>query len=485
MSSQSQVLREYLVSLGFQVNKDAQRSFDATLGKTHFNVAGLGKAVVGVTTATLAMVTVFARSMERMYYSSKLAESTVSNLQAVDFAARGIGLGGDQMKGALEGMARAMRTNPGLKGLVESFGIKVTGRDMSDVAVDLVDTLRKMPFYVGSQYAGLFGIDPDTFLLLSQGLEKFKEMAALRKQMAKDAGVDADEAARASIEYGNMFRNLMERVGLLKDAVAIALLKPATRFVEILDTGITRLTRMLTSAQQQAPALEAELKKVNPAGTPAAAATTLAAKMRESIWNWLTTGKAFVSSPGDRKTSGFVGGAAQQVDPAKLFSELESSFGLPPGILDKIWARESNRGDPRFMKSPAGAEGHMGFMPQTAKRFGVDPYDLSSAAKGTARYLKLLLERYNGDEQLAAMAYNAGEGRIDRYLAGQGKPLASETLGYGEAISGRPVILQQQTTIAIQGGPDAAATARAVAGEQNSVNNELGSVLRNQIGAVR
>ena len=153
-------------------------------------------------------------------------------------------------------------------------------------------------------------------------------------------------------------------------------------------------------------------------------------------------------------------------------------------MLDKIWARESNRGDPRFMKSSAGAEGHMGFMPGTAKRFGVDPHDLKSAATGAAKYLQLLLERYDGDDQLAAMAYNAGEGRIDKYLAGQGKPLASETLGYGAAISGRPVVVQQTTTISVSGA-DAASTARAVAGEQNGVNRELGSVVRNQVGAVR
>ncbi len=55
-------------------------------------------------------------------------------------------------------------------------------------------------------------------------------------------------------------------------------------------------------------------------------------------------------------------------------------------------------------------------MPATARRFGVDdPHDPEENLKGSAQYLRWLLERYSGDVRLALAAYNAGEGAVDKY----------------------------------------------------------------------
>lgn len=479
MAASSSILREYLISLGFRVNNDSQRVFDGAIAKTNFNVVSLGKTVLGVATAAQAMVAIFARSMERMYYASRIAESTVGNLKAIDFAARSIGVGGDQMQAAIQGVARAMRLNPGLQGLVESFGVKVTGRDKSDVAVDLVDALRKMPFYIGSQYAALFGIDSDTLLLLGEGLDKFKQAADLRKQMAADAGLDTGKAAEAAKEYSQQLREIQELFGILKDTAMVALLEPMREVAAVVKEVLKDWTQFAKTPVRLTDGngvggffrkLGEALGIVGPLG----GGVELSKGVRDSADNWI--------DKGGRRAGGKVGSTSAA--PTDLFGQLERQYRLPAGLLDKIWAKESNRGDPRYMKSSAGAEGHFQFMPDTAKRFGVDPYDLTSAATGAAKYFQLLLERYEGDVQLASMAYNAGEGRIDKFLAGQGSPLAYETINYGAAISGRPVMIHQLTNINVSSSdPDAAG--RAVASEQRGVNSELGSVFRNQVGAVR
>lgn len=490
MASQSQILREYLVSLGFQVNKDSQRVFDTTLGKTNLNVKALGLAVVSVTTATLAMVTQFARGMEKMYYSSRLAESTVGNMQAMSFAAKSVGVEGANMEGALKGMAAAIRSNPGLKSLVESFGIKVTGRDMSDVATDLLGTLRKMPFYVGSQYAGLFGIDPDTYLLLTESLEKFKQMAELRKEMAKDAGVDADEAARASLEYSQLLRNLTERVSLLKDALAIALLPTATKFIAILDEGVTRLTKMITNAHQQAPALNAELKKVTPDGSGGVwgAYTAIAGKTREALWNWITTGKAFVND-GKQKVSGVVGNTGSM--------DLTQPLGLRnnnPGNLRSWGNTPTSGGFAQFGDMRDGLSAMAGNL-LAYSRQGVNTVDgiikrwaPASDNNNTGAYIahvsKLMgvkagdaLDMQNPDTLAALM------GAITQHENGR-NPFSMDELRQSAMSRLSPVVLQQQTTIHVHGG-DASATGRAVAGEQSRVNQDAAAILRNQVGAVQ
>lgn len=108
-----------------------------------------------------------------------------------------------------------------------------------------------------------------------------------------------------------------------------------------------------------------------------------------------------------------IGDAAQrhEVDPVLLtaMAEVESAF------------------DARAV-SHKGASGLLQLMPETAKRFGVgDVFDASQNADGGARYLRWLLERYEGRTELALAGYNAGEAAVDRY---QGIPPFPETRAY-------------------------------------------------------
>lgn len=69
-----------------------------------------------------------------------------------------------------------------------------------------------------------------------------------------------------------------------------------------------------------------------------------------------------------------------------------------------------------WIKSPVGAGGLMQFMPGTAARFGINPFDERQAIFGGSRYLGFLLRRYNGNVLSALAGYNAGEGAVDAFL---------------------------------------------------------------------
>ena len=66
--------------------------------------------------------------------------------------------------------------------------------------------------------------------------------------------------------------------------------------------------------------------------------------------------------------------------------------------------------------SPKNAMGLMQLIPETAERFGVRyPFNAEQNVRGGLAYLRWLLQRFNGDVALAAAAYNAGEGAVDRF----------------------------------------------------------------------
>jgi hypothetical protein len=111
------------------------------------------------------------------------------------------------------------------------------------------------------------------------------------------------------------------------------------------------------------------------------------------------------------------------------------AHGLPVGFFARLIWQES-RFD-QWARSPAGARGVAQFMPPTAAEYGLrDPFDPIESVAASARFLRQLRDQF-GNLGLAAAAYNAGGGRIKKWLSGE-SALPEETQNYVHIITGHP-----------------------------------------------
>lgn len=103
---------------------------------------------------------------------------------------------------------------------------------------------------------------------------------------------------------------------------------------------------------------------------------------------------------------------AQRIDASIQKAAID--YDLPAELIRGVIQAESNF-QVRAV-SPAGAQGLMQLMPATARDLGVDdPFDIRQNIDGGARYLRQMLDMFDGDVKRALSAYNAGPGTVMKY----------------------------------------------------------------------
>lgn len=127
------------------------------------------------------------------------------------------------------------------------------------------------------------------------------------------------------------------------------------------------------------------------------------------------------AAPPGRAPRGPSGNSGMTPEIARAIAFGAEQFGVDEAVLVGMGAIESRNYDPAVISgkvlSPRGAAGMMQFMPETAKRFGIDPTDVAQSAIGAAAYMRAHLDMFGGDYDKAMAAYNWGEGAVQKAVA--------------------------------------------------------------------
>lgn len=217
----AETIKDFLVSLGFDIDEAGAAKFDSVLAGTTANAIKMGLAVEGVALSVVAYTAKIASGLDNLYWASQRTGATVQGIQSIGYAVSQMGGSADAARGSLESLSRFVRNNPGAEGFLNRLGVQTRDargnmRDMAAIFTGVGQKLSSMPYYRANQYAQMLGIDENTLMAMRRGVGGFSGQYSA---MAKAIGFNADEAARSSNKFMTSLREFGAMAGMARDKI--------------------------------------------------------------------------------------------------------------------------------------------------------------------------------------------------------------------------------------------------------------------------
>lgn len=217
----AETIKDFLVSLGFDIDEAGAEKFDSVLAGTTANAIKMGLAVEGAALTVVAFTAKIASGLDNLYWASQRTGATVQGIQSIGYAVSQVGGSVDAARSSLESLSRFVRNNPGAEGFLNRLGVQTRDasgnmRDMAAIFTGVGQKLSSMPYYRANQYAQMLGIDENTLIAMRRGVGGFSGQYSA---MAKAIGFNADEAARSSNKFMTSLREFGAMAGMARDKI--------------------------------------------------------------------------------------------------------------------------------------------------------------------------------------------------------------------------------------------------------------------------
>ena len=194
----NEVIRSFLVSLGFKSDEESLRKFTGDISTATKAVFALASAVETVAVGVAAGIARFASNLEALYFASQRTGASATQLKALDLAAQNLGASAGEAVEGVEGLAAAIRTNPGniglLQGLLAKLGLTLKFNadgsiNAADALLKFIQVAKTMPYFQAQQFGGQLGISEGLLYQLTHGGDLSGEMQKALK-IASEGGFD-------------------------------------------------------------------------------------------------------------------------------------------------------------------------------------------------------------------------------------------------------------------------------------------------------
>lgn len=214
-------IKSFLVSLGFEIDGDGAAKFDATIMGVTKAFINLGAVVEETALSVVAFTTKIASNLDDLYWASQRTGVTAVGIQSIEYAVSQAGGSAATARSSLENLAKFLRTDPGGEGFLNQLGVQTRDasgqvRTLETVFGELGKTLSAMPDSLAGEYASKMGIDENTLMAMRRGLGDY---SAQYSSMAKAIGYNADQAAVSSNKFMTSVHAFDEMTGMVRDKI--------------------------------------------------------------------------------------------------------------------------------------------------------------------------------------------------------------------------------------------------------------------------
>ncbi|MEM8257836.1 hypothetical protein Q4R52_16900, partial [Morganella morganii] len=252
--SSAETLRDFLVSLGFDVDESGAKKFSSVLGDVTSKAMKAGAAIEAAALTIVGFTAKISDGLDKLYWQSQRTGATANNIRSLGYAVKQAGGDVNGFSQSVERLASFLRNNPGGEGFLRNMGIQTRDangrlRDTASLVALLGDKLAKMPMYRANQYAGMLGIDENTLMAMRRGIHGYSSEYAL---MMKAMGFNPDAAAKQGNAFMTQFSKMKAAMGIGRDKIGAELAR-------VLTPGIERFTKLFI---QNFPLIEKFILKV-------------------------------------------------------------------------------------------------------------------------------------------------------------------------------------------------------------------------------
>ncbi|MEQ1964655.1 lytic transglycosylase [Xenorhabdus khoisanae] len=241
-STNAEVIKEFLISLGFDIKESDEKKFSAVISGVTANALKLGAAVEGAALAVVGFTAQVANGLDKLYWQAQRTGAVAEQIKTLGYAVTQAGGTVEGLNSSLENVARFLRNNPGGEGFLRNMGIQTRDtngqlRDTASLVALVGERLSGMPNYRANQYANMLGIDENTQLAMRRGMGGY---ATDYRNIMQTMGYNPTVAAKQANAFMTEFYRLKSVLGIGKDKIGGELSRVLTPSMEKLTNLILK-----------------------------------------------------------------------------------------------------------------------------------------------------------------------------------------------------------------------------------------------------